>query len=600
MLTDRLRGIPRPMQATGPELLWEWTPGLGDGPVSPWGGPSRQPTNPINWIPNTGVPTEAFTFELWLRPRTALRSEDMPIVLTSCNVRGPAWIFELTRHLRPQLRWLDTQGHAQVQTGDALVDLLEPAQWLHLGIAHIGAGADPADPTSAYARWDIYLTPAGEAWPRLVLHVAGERAVMPGAAGCVKLMPGPFSYAQAACWSNAKLPNEFDTLGQEAPDDVSFDADFSGGSLRAPVALGPRRVVVGCNPGLSGANHWFASRVKLADPADRQPLELTLLAAPHGQGNLNCLFRTVDGQTWERLPGGWFQSDRHLSSHGFLRVEVPADAPEFTVAAAPHYGLPQVEQLLSDLGEHPWVTPLALGESVRGRAIRGLRITHDETPGEAKDLVVMIAGQHSPMEQATGFVVDALARRLVADETYAAFLAAHEVHLVPLVNADSAHLGQSGLTQHRLNSNRYWLGREIAETRGIRRHLAALAARQGRVRLALDLHGGGLWPNHTSLYLGQRRAAAVCPPGWDVQVKRWMAVLEQHTGIAQADAQESREGLNHFSAAAAVKFGWPAVTLEFSLATWRDLDGTVRPVTQDSLRLIGERLADALVAYCKD
>ncbi len=596
MLTEALRGVPQPIETDAPELDWEWTPHQGDGPASPWGGPSRRPERPVRWIPDTGVPTDCFTVELWLRPAQPLLDEDVPIVVTACNQRGTAWTFGLTRHLKPELRWLDRAGTSRTVLGDSLIDLLDPAGWLHLAIVHHGDGGDPAQAAVEYARWSLYVTPAGEAWPRLMVHEAGAHTAMPAASGCLHLMPGPFALAQAACFAHAKLPNEFATLGQNPPADVLLDDDFPGGSCRAPVALGPRRVVVGCGADATDANYWHHSRMTLPDPADRTPVELTLLAAPQGQGMLNGLFRSLDGERWERLPGAWYATDRRHAAQGFLRVSVPVEAETCYLAAAPVYGPARVERLLADLAGDPRATPVQVGQTTEQRPIRGLVLTDPAVPAERKDFLYLQAGQHSPMEQATGFVLDSLARELL-DDSHAALLATHEVHLTPLVNVDSAALGSAGLTARRLNSNRYWLGRSIPETEGIRRHLDGLAARPGRMRLALDLHAGGGWPHHVTLYLAGDRAAAICPPGWAADMDRWLAVLEEHTGIARADALPTPEGLVHFSTAMAARHGWVASTLEFSFFTWRDLDGCVKPVTQDSLERCGRRLAAALTAF---
>ncbi|MBI2303038.1 MAG: hypothetical protein HYU66_29370, partial [Armatimonadetes bacterium] len=88
------------------------------------------------------------------------------------------------------------------------------------------------------------------------------------------------------------------------------------------------------------------------------------------------------------------------------------------------------------------------------------------------------------------------------------------------------------------------------------------------------------------------------PPGWGLALARWLALLETHTGIDREDARETTEDVVHFSVAMAVRYGWPAATLEFSLFTERDLDGMVRPVTQESFERCGERLAEALAAFC--
>lgn len=597
MLSYHLAGTPRPIRDDSPALEWHWLPTSGDGPVAPWGGPSRRPKRPISWTPDTGVPTDCFTVQAWLMPAVPLASVEHPLILTDGSRRGIAWEFGLTRHLMPRIGWHDRDGAWREVVGDSLIDVLEPARWLHIALVHHGHGHDPAQPADEYCRWSVYVTPAGEAWPRLVIQEVGPAAFMPEASGRLTLLPGAFAYAEAACHRHAKLPNEFPALGQEEPVDVTFDSDFPGGSCVAPVAVGPRQVVVGCKPGVTDANYWHYSRVTVVDPTDPTPLDVTLLAAPKGQAMLCCLFTSKDGERWERVPGGYFVNDRRLVPQGSLRVRLPVDAPSFYLAAAPPYGSAQVDRLVADLEDDPRARVIEVGRTTGGRPIRGLVLTDPSVPSETKDFLYLQAGQHSPMEQSTGLVLDRLARRLLGDPTYGHFLSRHEVHLVPLVNVDAAELGEAGLTLGQRNSNRYWLGRTVPETEGIRRHLDTLAARPGRMRLALDLHAGGTWPHHTVLYLGRERGYAICPPGWGVELARFLALLEEHTGIAREDAIETGEGVGHFAVAVAVRHGWPAATIEFSFSTWRDVNGTVRAVTQESLELCGERLADALAAF---
>ncbi|MBI2301282.1 MAG: hypothetical protein HYU66_20430, partial [Armatimonadetes bacterium] len=355
MLTYVLPGTPRPLSSDSPECQWLWTSPADKGPPAPWGGPSQVPPKPVTWVPDAGVPTDCFTVELWLRPAQPLASVEHPLITAACNHRGTAWWFGLTRHLRPALRWLDRQGLNQELVGDSLVDLLVPTQWLHLALVHHGQGADPAEVSHDYTQWSLYATPAGEAWPRLVAHDGSARCAMPAASGCVTLHQGAFAYAQAACFKHAKLPCEFPTLGQDPPTGVTLSGDFAGGSARSPVGLGPRRVAVACAPGVTDSNYWFHTRVSVADPGDDTPLDLTIVAAPRGQAMLNTLFRSRDGDRWDRLPGGWFMTDRTHAAQGFLRVRVPVEGRDFYLAASPPYRLADRDRLLADLADNPWV-----------------------------------------------------------------------------------------------------------------------------------------------------------------------------------------------------------------------------------------------------
>lgn len=599
MLAYRLPGTPRPIDPNSAKLDWLWNSEEGLGPDNPWGGPGRLLSKAVTWVPDRGVPTDCFTFELWVLSPGAVPDDEHPFVASACNENGLTWSFGLTRHLRPKLVWRNRSNQLQSLLGDSLIDLFVPAGWVHLAVVHHGDGGDPMQAADEYARWTVYATPAGEAWPRLVLQECGARTAMPAASGSLDLQPSAFNYAQAACFSHAKLPNEFPTLGQDPPADVTFDSGFKGGSHHAPVAVGPNRVIVGCGEDVTDANYWFRSKVSLPKAKPAATLDLTVLAAPRGQAMLNCLFYSTDGARWQRLAGGWYGSDRGVAAQGFLRVDVPTDAARFELAAAPPYDSADANKLISDLTFQAGVRVLELGQTTGGKPIRGLAITSPEGRSTDRSVLYLQAGQHSPMEQATGRVLDQLARALVSNDRYKSLLLTHEVHLVPLINHDTADAGGAGLTLHRLNSNRYWLGRRCPETTGIRAHLEELFRRGRRVSLALDLHAGGVWPHHVSLYLGEDRALALCRPGWSGEMSRWLEVLEQHTGISRRDAMQTGEGLTHFAVAVAVKYGWTAATLEFSFNTYRDLDGTVKPVTQEHLEDTGVRLAEALAAYGK-
>ena len=597
MLTFNLPGTPVAFAPDAHDILGVWTPAEGNGPPAPWGGPSQQLDEPVPCPPTNRALTDCFTVELWLQAARPSSGRDCTLAVCTGSDGEKVWSLGITRHLMPRISWRDRSGASRAMLGDSLADLFDPPRWLHIAVVHHGAGRDPAQAASEYARWALYVTPAGEAWPRLMLQEQGDATVMPPTGGRVTLLPAPFAVAGTAISSHAKLPNEFPTLGQLPPPEIRLNGDFPGGSCRSPVHIGPRQVVVACEPDSTDANYWFFARVELGDPADQTPVDLTVLATPKGQAMLNCLFYSTDGARWQRLTGAWFASDRRHAAQGFLRVAVPTDVPEFWLAASPPYRNEDVDELIADVESDPRVEVLSLGSSASNRPIRGVRITDPEKDAAAKDFIFLQAGQHSPMEQATGLVLDRLVRGLLADRSFAELLATHEVYVVPLVNVDAAARGGAGATEQGLNSNRYWLGEPIPETAGIRDLLGRLAQRDGRMRLALDLHAVGVWANHVTLFLSPQRARALCPQGWSEEMERWLSLLEKHTGIARQDALETGEGLVHFATAMATTRGWPAATLELSFFTWQDTDGSIKPVTQESLEQCGVRLAQALTEF---
>lgn len=600
-----------PMDASDPRacvsghgLATEWVgPGSEVALTTPWPGRVAHllGLSHLEAADHEALHGQEFTFEAWVA------FSQMPgAAMTIAELAGPhgsTWRLALSRHLELDFTWADGEGRTQRVNSIQMVDLLRPNSWIHVAVAFRNHCYTAQPYIQSYSRVHLYCTPAGERFPRTVGQLrafehpqASEQpATLYIGSGHAGQSPWIGAIAQAALTSRAKLDNEFATLGQGPPRDLPVTDDFLMGSAFCPVERGPNSVVVGCTPYTGSGNYWFYARV---DGRADGPVRFEVLPVPGGAGMLMGMFVSYDQQRWERLPNGHYVTDRQSPWPGAYAFAVEFECLPAWLATLVPYTTDDIAALERDLAGHPCVEAMTVGHSVEGRPIRLLKITDPNVPDRSKRTVFMQAGQHSPAEMAPGRCIDRAVRHLASSDPAASALLRDAVFLmVPIVNVDCcAHAG-SGMNANRVNTNRDWVTAAQPEVAGIKAFLQEWLAGGRSIDLALDFHAGGAWKNHVVLAIDEASAAGAASPDWFAAQERFLAALEAHTGIGREDAQHRAFIAGTFAQALADEYGVLALCVEFSHMTYRDLDGSTRPVTQAHLESLGPKLVRACAEW---
>ena len=323
-------------------------------------------------------------------------------------------------------------------------------------------------------------------------------------------------------------------------------------------------------------------------------------------------FGSRDHANWCGLAGRIIPAPGH--GERCLSVSLPPRKDCLYIANAPVY---DEERRDADLAE-----AVRLGAAVHRAAVsRGglpvhvVELTNPAVALRSKTGVALICGQHSPLEQMTGFLGLPLLRELA--RLHAARGLAHgildrlAVFWVPIFNIDCARRALPGCTLDGANPNRCWFKNQGPEQTGVERFFTQRRRQGLRLGLMLDGHAGGLWRNHTILadYLmphakveqatrfGRPRHALPLAPA-DAPKPRWFEILDRHAGLREvwengvAGAQMCRAP-EWFQAT----FGCPAMTIECSVVSCFDPDTRrTRGFDLASFKQLGQRLAHALAA----
>ena len=334
------------------------------------------------------------------------------------------------------------------------------------------------------------------------------------------------------------------------------------------------------------ASYWVFLRI-----ADSTHRLRRLRVRPVWRGGTNMtptFFWSEDGDRWRRIVPHrvWmgedgedfrveFELTERMATNGFL-------------ASAPVFGEEQRLQLLRWAAEQEHTTVEQIGESVQGRPIHAIRVGMKQDGPDTKGVVV-ICGQHSPLEMMAAHVIEPVIRRLLWQPE---LLESCTFCFVPTVNVDCAHYGGNGMNANGLNTNRQWFEDIQPENAAVINYLDGLTAKGQSIEFAMDIHAGGTFKNHVLMTMG---SSEVCQVGEEAQARQeqWASLLEGHAGLRQEDgwplAQQRLRATDYFHQT----HGATAFCLEMSSCSYFDPQ-TQRTKGFDMMAF--DLLADGLVS----
>ncbi len=582
---------------------------------TPWGAeaPVLNGVKHITVKDDPAFHTQEFTFESWIafqNPPCGCQT-----LAELSGDEGLAWRLWFNDHLELEFIWNNDLGESKHVTSIQMADVLLPGSWLHVAAAfrnHCNTGQPYIQD---YSRVHLYCTPYGERFPRLVGALRGfekpqisEKSAMLriGSDGSGKY-PLNGAVSNAALTGRAKLDNEFPILGQQPPDNLRFSCNFPAGSVFYPVQRDQHDIVLGCKPYRGSGNYWFYTQVNGEESVIGKKTDMTVLPVPGGGSMLCSMFVSYDRKRWQRIPNGYYRCDRGSPFGGYYSFTQKFQKfPAWLCTYIP-YTIDDIDRLENDLKSSDLAEVLVPARSVEGRPVKLFKLTDPGIPDQNKKVVYLQAGQHSPAEQSPGRVLDSAARYLVGISGSSAEcplspgdisdLLRETVFLfVPILNVDCGFHGGNGVNRNGTNTNRDWVAAGQPEVAGMMSFLKEWMNGGKRIDLALDLHAGGIWKNHTVLAIEEDSNEYPLPLHWFGEQKKFLCALDAHTEISSRDARFRRLTEGTFAFALSVLHGITALCVEFSQMTYRDRSGITRAVTQDHL----ERLGPQTVKACKE
>ncbi len=582
---------------------------------TPWGleAPVFSGEHHITVKDHPSLHTQEFTFESWIALQNSPRG--CQTIAELSGEEGIAWRLWINDHLELEFIWYDDLGESRRLTSIQMADGLTAGRWLHVAAAFRNHCCTGQPYIRDYSRVHLYCTPYGERFPRLVGRLRGfDKPQISEKSASLRIgsdrsgeYPLNGAVSSAALTGRAKLNNEFPLLGQQSPDNLRFSCDFPAGSVFYPVLRDKNDIVLGCKPYRGSGNYWFYTQVEGEESAVGKKTDLTVLPVPGGSSMLCSMFVSYDRKRWQRISNGYYRCDRGSPFGGYYSFTHEFKKfPAWLCTFIP-YTIDDIDLLENDLKSSDLVEVVIPARSVEGRPIRLFKLTDPGIPDRDKKVVYMQAGQHSPAEQSPGRVLDVASRYLagITEVDAECPLSSGDISdllrktvflFVPIVNSDGSFHGGSGANMNGINTNRDWADADQPEVAGLMSFLREWTNDGKSIDLALDLHAGGIWKNHTVLAIDENCNEYPLPPRWFDGQKKFLYALDAHAEISSRDARFGTLKEGTFAYALSVMQGITALCVEFSQMTYRDRSGITRAVTQNHL----ERLGPQIVKACKE
>ena len=395
----------------------------------------------------------------------------------------------------------------------------------------------------------------------------------------------------------------FDLFDTTWTGETGISVDQSGESGLA-CRLDEQHVRVYPGPSLDGttSNYWHNFRV-----TDRRIRRVHIGTC---NGMSTCFFAGNDDGSWETLP----VRSTGESPYGQRTcvLELPERDGPLRIANSPVYSLAQRDRELEQAQTLGAMVETA-ATSRGGLPLSIACLTDPSTPIAGKKGFLLLCGQHSPVEEMTGFLGLPMLRELAglheAEGPHQGLLQRLAVYWIPIFNVDCAHLGLPGMTLDNSNPNRKWLSDQGPEQQGVEEYFLKQRTRGVELGLMIDAHAGGGWRNHNILAdyhelqdkvdQARRDSPGVDPlpilTGPDRAKHIWFERLDRVAGLREL-WENGHSGVQSRAPEWFQKtFGCPSFTIECGVTSQLDsATRRTRPFTLEAFRQLGRDLAHTI------
>jgi hypothetical protein len=266
-----------------------------------------------------------------------------------------------------------------------------------------------------------------------------------------------------------------------------------------------------------------------------------------------CLL-SDDGRTWRSEK--WSSSDARVR----LRVTLGPTGSLYVARVEP-YRLSDLDKLLARIRPHPLVSVSVIGHTVEQRPLEIIRLGRETAPHR-----VFLRARAHPWEPGGNWIIEGLVAAVLADTPAArAHLEKVAYYILPLANKDGVARGRTRFNLRGVDLNRGW-GKPASpelcpENHALEQWLTAMAARNLRPHLALELHNDNNGKLHVS------RPAVPQLAVYLEDMKRFEALLRRHTWFTEGSTNATFRNPGTLGDGWLERFGIPAAVLEFN-AHW--------------------------------
>jgi hypothetical protein len=286
-----------------------------------------------------------------------------------------------------------------------------------------------------------------------------------------------------------------------------------------------------------------------------------------------------DGKSWRVIPA-------QLIDKNMLQFELHMDSDKIYIASVEPYRISDLEKLLAEIKDNPWVEITQVGYTVEGRPLEIIRVGNAEAPFR----IFLRARAHS-WEPGGNWVVQGLIGSLLADDA-ARYLERYCVYIMPMTNKDGVARGRTRFNTLGKDLNREWhLPADpvlTPEKYAFERWLQKMIEEGQKPHFAIDLHndrGGHL---HVNLPTPDNTT-------YTANLKRFEELLFKHTWFREGASHVKNPG--SFGEGLAERFGIDACVYELNYEWIKGLNK--EPLGKD-WELLGKQLRDVFYEYFKE
>jgi hypothetical protein len=300
-------------------------------------------------------------------------------------------------------------------------------------------------------------------------------------------------------------------------------------------------------------------------------------------------FVSEDGRAWSALPAPKIEGNR-------LQVSLRMESDTLYLARLEPYRLSDLNRLLAEIRDHPWVEITPIGHTVEGRELEMVRVGDPAAPYR-----VLIRARSHPWEPGGNWVVQGLIRGLLADDAVARrCLERYCVYVMPMAAKDGVVRGHTRFNVLGTDLNRGW--ERLAdpalapENHALESWLIGLVEQGLGPQLALDLHNDNSGRLHASRLRPDLLASLRSCPHL-AKMHRLEQLLFQHTWF--------REGTKYTGGAEPwtigngllERYGIDACILELN-CDW--IEGLQKVPFGSDWELFGRQLREVFAAYFEE
>ncbi|MFC2126195.1 M14 family zinc carboxypeptidase, partial [Bacteroidota bacterium] len=289
---------------------------------------------------------------------------------------------------------------------------------------------------------------------------------------------------------------------------------------------------------------------------------------------------STDGKNWTNI-------DTEKTPENLLKINLKMPADSVFVARLEPYRISDLEQLKSEISDHPLISITEIGKTVENRSLEIIRVGHESVPYS-----VFIRGRAHAWEPGGNWVIQGLIKRLLKqDEITERYLQRYCVYILPMANKDRVAHGGTRFNMRGMDLNRKW-DKEAdpylsPENASFEKWLDMKVSEGSKPDLVIDFHNDSEGQIHIA-------RPDVNIDGYIANMKVFETLLKEQTWFTEGSTGGKFRTIGSIGEGMVERFGIDAFVFELN-ANW--IAGLNKVPFGKDWELFGEQLCEVFYEY---